>query len=318
MTHMGKQEEGDTNSFNDHLLSGGHIWSQRSDTKNQIAVDLKAYLWLKSCEHTDHDIRTSFSKERDRFMVGTKLTGKVAVITGASKGIGAGIAKYLAAEGASVVVNYASSKAGAEQVVNEIEKEGGKAIAVQGDVSKKKDLEHLFAETKKVFGGLDILVNNAGVYEFAPLGQATEDQFQRQFGINVFGLILATREALTYFGPEGGSVINIGSTITSVTPPETVVYAATKGAVDTITRVLAKELGPRKIRVNSINPGVVETEGVHALGIMGSDFEKQAVAETPLGRIGQPRDIAPAVGFLASSDSAWITGEIIQVAGGLR
>ena len=251
-------------------------------------------------------------------MVGTKLTGKVAIITGASKGIGAGIAKYLAAEGASVVVNYASSKAGAEQVVNEIKKEGGKAIAVQGDVSKKKDLEHLFAEAKKAFGRLDILVNNAGVYEFASLEQSTDDQFQRQFGINVFGLILATREALKYFGPEGGSVINIGSTITSVTPPDTVVYAATKGAVDTITRVLAKELGPRKIRVNSINPGAVETEGVHALGLIGSDFEKQTVAETPLGRIGQPGDIAPAVGFLASSDSAWITGEIIQVAGGLR
>jgi len=257
-------------------------------------------------------------KERDIFMVSTKLTGKVGIVTGASKGIGAGIAKHLAAEGASVVVNYASSKEGAEQVVNEITKEGGKAIAIQGDVTKKKDLEHLFAETRKTFGRLDVLVNNAGVYEFAPLEQATEDQFQRQFGINVFGLILATREALKYFGPEGGSVINIGSTITSVTPPETVVYTATKGAVDAITRVLAKELGPRKIRVNSINPGVVETEGVHALGIVGSDFEKQAVAETPLGRIGQPRDIAPAVGFLASSDSAWITGEIIQVAGGLR
>jgi len=251
-------------------------------------------------------------------MVSTKLTGKVGIVTGASKGIGAAIAKYLAAEGASVVVNYASSKAGAEQVVNEIEKEGGKAVAVQGDVSKKKDLEHLFAEAKKAFGRLDILVNNAGVYEFASLEQSTDDQFQRQFGINVFGLILATREALKYFGPEGGSVINIGSTITSVTPPDTVVYAATKGAVDTITRVLAKELGPRKIRVNSINPGAVETEGVHALGLIGSDFEKQTVAETPLGRIGQPGDIAPAVGFLASSDSAWITGEIIQVAGGLR
>jgi len=161
-------------------------------------------------------------------------------------------------------------------------------------------------------------VNNAGVYQFAPLEETTEDQFQRQFGINVFGLILATREALKYFGPEGGSVINIGSTITSVTPPATVVYAATKGAVDTITHVLAKELGPRKIRVNSINPGVVDTEGVQALGIPGSDFEKEAVAQTPLGRIGLPGDIAPAVGFLASSDSAWITGEILQVAGGLR
>jgi len=251
-------------------------------------------------------------------MASRKLAGKVGIVTGASKGIGAGIAKYLAAEGASVVVNYASSREGAERVVSEITKEGGKAIAVQGDVAKRKDVEYLFAETNKAFGRLDILVNNAGVYQFAPLEETTEDQFQRQFGINVFGLILATREALKYFGPEGGSVINIGSTITSVTPPATVVYAATKGAVDTITHVLAKELGPRKIRVNSINPGVVDTEGVQALGIPGSDFEKEAVAQTPLGRIGLPGDIAPAVGFLASSDSAWITGEILQVAGGLR
>ena len=251
-------------------------------------------------------------------MVSRKLTGKVGIVTGASKGIGAGIAKYLAAEGASVVVNYASSKEGAEQVVNEITKEGGKAIAVQGDVAKKEDVERLFAETKKAFGRLDILVNNAGVYQFAPLEETNEDQFQRQFSINVFGLIQATREALKFFGPEGGSVINIGSTITSVTPPATVVYTATKGAVNAITRVLAKELGPRKIRVNSINPGVVETEGVHAIGILGSDFEQDAVAQTPLGRIGQPGDIAPAVGFLASPDRAWITGEILQVAGGLR
>jgi len=251
-------------------------------------------------------------------MVSRKLTGKVGIVTGASKGIGAGIAKYLAAEGASVVVNYASSKEGAEQVVNEITSEGGKAIAVQGDVAKKEDVERLFAETKKAFGRLDILVNNAGVYQFAPLEETNEDQFQRQFSINVFGLIQATREALKFFGPEGGSVINIGSTITSVTPPATVVYTATKGAVNAITRVLAKELGPRKIRVNSINPGVVETEGVHAIGILGSDFEKDAVAQTPLGRIGQPGDIAPAVGFLASPDSAWVTGEILQVAGGLR
>ena len=250
-------------------------------------------------------------------MASRKLNGKVAVVTGASKGIGAGIAKYLAAEGASVVVNYASSREGAEQVVNEITKEGGKAIAVQGDVAKSKDVEHLFAETKKAFGRLDILVNNAGVYEFAPLAEATEDQLQRHFSINVFGLILATREALKYFDAEGGSVINIGSTITSLAPPETVVYAATKGAVDTITHVLAKELGPKKIRVNSINPGVVETEGIHALGLLASDFNKQAIAQTPLGRIGQPGDIAPAVGFLASPDSGWITGEILQVAGGL-
>jgi 3-oxoacyl-[acyl-carrier protein] reductase len=251
-------------------------------------------------------------------MASIKLNGKVAVVTGASKGIGAGIAKYLAAEGASVVVNYASSREGAEQVVNEITKEGGKAIAVQGDVAKSKDVEHLFAETKRAFGRLDILVNNAGVYQFASLEEATEDQLQRHFSINVFGLILATREALKYFGAEGGSVINIGSTITSLAPPETVVYAATKGAVDTITHVLAKELGPKKIRVNSINPGVVETEGIHALGLLASDFNKQAIAQTPLGRIGQPGDIAPAVSFLASPDSGWITGEILQVAGGLR
>lgn len=251
-------------------------------------------------------------------MVSRRLAGKVGIVTGASKGIGAGIAKYLAAEGAAVVVNYASSKEGADKVVNEITREGGKAIAVQGDVAKQKDVEHLFAETKKAFGKLDILVNNAGVYQFAALEETTEDQFQRQFGVNVFGLIQATREALKYFGPEGGSVINIGSTITSLTPPTTVVYAATKGAVDIITRVLAKELGPRKIRVNSINPGMVETEGVHAIGVLGSDFEKDAVAQTPLGRIGQPADIAPTVGFLASADSAWVTGEILQVAGGLR
>jgi 3-oxoacyl-[acyl-carrier protein] reductase len=247
-----------------------------------------------------------------------KLAGKVGVVTGASKGIGAVIAKVLAAEGASVVVNYASSKVGADQVVNEIVEEGGKAIAVQADVTKKNDIEHLFAEAKKAFGRLDILVNNAGAYRFAPLEEVTEDEFHRLFSINVLGLIMATREALKYFDDDGGSVINIGSTITSMTPPATVVYTATKGAVDSVTRVLAKELGPRKIRVNSINPGVVETEGFHTLGISGSDFEKQAIAQTPLGRIGQPLDIAPTVAFLASSDSAWVTGEILQVAGGLR
>src|SRR5215467_1697133 len=257
-------------------------------------------------------------EERKGAMANKKLAGKVAVVTGASKGIGAGIAKYLAVEGASVVVNYASSKEAADQVVNEITKEGGKAIAVQADVAKQKDIEHLFAETKKSFGRLDILVNNAGVYQFAPLEETTEDQFQRQFGINVFGLIRATREALKYFGDQGGSVINIGSVVSSLTPPTSVVYAATKGAVDAITGVLSKELGPRKIRVNSINPGAVETDGYRALGIPDSDFEKQAISQTPLGRIGQPQDIAPTVAFLASSDSAWVTGELLQVSGGLH
>jgi 3-oxoacyl-[acyl-carrier protein] reductase len=247
-----------------------------------------------------------------------RLAGKVAVVTGASKGIGAGIARELAAEGAAVVVNYASSKEGADRVVNEIAERGGKAIAIQADVAKKKDVEHLFAETKKAFGRLDILVNNAGVYRFAPLEEVTEDEFHRQFNTNVLGLILATREALKYLGAEGGSIINIGSNATELTPPTTVVYTATKGAVSAITRVLAKELGPKKIRVNSINPGGVETEGFHTLGVSGSDFERQMIAQTPLGRIGQPQDIAPAAAFLASPDSAWITGEILQVAGGLR
>jgi 3-oxoacyl-[acyl-carrier protein] reductase len=247
-----------------------------------------------------------------------KLNGKVAVVTGASKGIGAGIAKHLAAEGAAVVVNYASSKSTADQVVDEIAKRGGKAIVLQGDVTKKKDVERLFAETKKAFGKIDILVNNAGVYHFAPLEEATENEFHREFNINVLGLILATQEAVKHFGAEGGSVINIGSTATRLNAPTTVIYTATKGAVDAITRVLAKELAPKKVRVNSINPGGVETERSHALGFTGSDFEKQMIAQTPLGRIGQPHDIAPAVAFLASSDAAWITGEIIFVSGGLR
>jgi 3-oxoacyl-[acyl-carrier protein] reductase len=250
-------------------------------------------------------------------MESKRLVGKVAVVTGASKGIGAGIAKQLAAEGAAVVVNYASSKEGADQVVSEIEATGGKAIAVQGDVAKSQDVKHLFAEANKAFGHLDVLINNAGVYRFASLEEVTEDEFHREFNTNVLGMILATREAVKYFGDEGGSVINIGSTVTSLNPPTTVVYAATKGAVSTITRVLAKELGPRKIRVNSINPGGVETEGFHTVGVPGSEFEKQMVAQTPLGRLGQPQDIAPVAAFLASPESGWITGEVIQVAGGL-
>jgi 3-oxoacyl-[acyl-carrier protein] reductase len=246
-----------------------------------------------------------------------KLAGKVAVVTGASKGIGADIAKQLAAEGAAVVVNYASSKEGADRAVDEITKGGGKAIAVQADVAKKKDIERLFTETKKAFGQLDILVNNAGIYKFEPLEAVTEKEFHRQFNTNVLGLILATQEAVKYFGTEGGSVINIGSNATKLTPPMSVVYTATKGAVNMITRVLAKELGPKNVRVNSINPGGVETEGFHALGFAGSDFEKQMIAQTPLGRLGQPRDIAPAAVFLASSDGAWITGELLGVSGGL-
>src|SRR5260370_11728881 len=247
-----------------------------------------------------------------------RLTGKVGIVTGARKGSGVGILKKLAAEGAVVVVNFASSKEGADQVVNEITADGGKAIGVQGDVAKTEDIERLFAEANKAFGRLDILVNNAGVYRFTPLEEVTEDEFHREFNTNVLGLILATREAVKYFGNDGGSVVNIRSTITSLNPPTTVVYAATKGAVSTITRVLAKELGPKKIRVNSINPGGVETEGFHTLGFAGSDFEKQMIAQTPLGRLGQPQDIAPVAAFLASPDSGWITGEIVQVAGGLR
>ena len=247
-----------------------------------------------------------------------KLTNKVAVVTGSSKGIGAGIAKGLAAEGAAVVVNYHSSKQGAERVVSEIKAQGGKAIAVQGDVTKAKDVQRIFAETKKAFGRLDVLVNNAGVYQFAPLDQITEEQFHYMFGTNVLGLILATQEAARYFGAEGGSVINIGSVASSLTAPTTSVYTATKGAVDAVTRTLAKELGSKKIRVNSINPGVVETEGAHAAGVIGSDFQKSFEAQTPLGRIAQPDDIAPVAVFLASADSGWLTGETLLASGGLR
>ena len=247
-----------------------------------------------------------------------KLKNKVAVVTGASKGIGAGIAKGLAAEGAAIVVNYASSKEGADRVVADITAKGGKAVAVQGDVAKAADVRRIFAETKRAFGRLDVLVNNAGVYEFAALEEITEEQFHRQFNTNVLGLILATQEAARLFGPEGGSVINVGSAASSVTPPATAVYTATKGAVDAVTHVLAKELGPKKIRVNSVNPGMVETEGVHTIGIIGSEFQKQMEAQTPLGRIAQPDDIAPIAVFLASADSGWLTGETLLASGGLR
>ena len=247
-----------------------------------------------------------------------KLTDKVAVVTGASKRIGAGIAKRLAAEGAEVVVNYASSKEDADRVVAQIQKRGGKAVAVQADVSKAADVKRLFAETKRAFGKLDVLVNNAGVYQFAPLAEITEEQFHRQFNTNVLGLLLATQEAAKLFGENGGSIINIGSTASRITPPTSAVYTATKGAVDAITHVLSKELGPKKIRVNSINPGMVETEGVHAAGFVGSDFQKQFQAHTPLGRIAQPDDIAPIAVFLASGESGWLTGETILASGGLR
>ena len=247
-----------------------------------------------------------------------KLTDKVAVVTGASKGIGAGIAKELAADGAAVVVNYASSKQGADKIVDEITKRGRKAIAVQGDVAKKKDIERLFAEAKKSFGKIDILVNNAGVYDFKPLEEVTESEFHREFNTNVLGLLLATQEAVKHFGADGGSVINVSSVASSATPPNSAIYTGTKGAVDAITRALAKELGPKKIRINAVNPGGVETEGFHSLGISGSDFEKQMIAQTPLGRLGQPNDVAPVVAFLASSDAEWITGETIRVAGGFR
>jgi 3-oxoacyl-[acyl-carrier protein] reductase len=247
-----------------------------------------------------------------------KLAGKVAVVTGASKGIGAAIARSLADEGAAVIINYASSKAGADRVVAEIAGFGGKAVAVQADLAKPADIERLFGEAKKANGELDILVNNAGVYEFAPLEEITPEHFHRQFNLNVLGLILASREAAKIFGPSGGSIINISSVVVTSAPPGAAVYSATKGAVDVITRSLAKELGRRKIRVNAINPGMVETEGVHSAGLADGDFRKQYEAQAPLGRIGQPADIAPAAVFLASSDSAWITGETFTIAGGVR
>ena len=247
----------------------------------------------------------------------SKLTGKVAVVTGASKGIGAGIARALAAQGASVVVNYASSKAGAETVVDAITAAGGKAIAVSGDVSKAADAQGLVDAAIKAYGRLDILVNNAGVYDFAPLGNITEDHFHKTFNINVLGLLLTTQAASKHLG-EGASVINIGSVVTSLFPPDSAVYTASKGAVDAITGVLAIELGPRKIRVNAINPGGVETEGTHSAGIAGSDFEKAFIAQTPLGRIGQPDDIADIAVFLASDEARWLTGQKLLASGGLH
>jgi 3-oxoacyl-[acyl-carrier protein] reductase len=246
------------------------------------------------------------------------LKGKVAVVTGASKGIGAGIAKSLAGAGAAVAVNYASSKEGADRVVADITAKGGKAIAVKGDVAKATDVQRLFDEAKKAFGRIDILVNNAGIYQFHSLEEATEDDFHRHFNTNVLGTLLATKEAVKHFGPNGGSVINISSVASETAMPTTAVYSATKGAVDTMSRVLAAELGPRKIRVNVIAPGGVETEGTHAAGAIGSDFEKAMVSKTALGRIGQPDDIARIAVFLASDDAGWLTGERITASGGWR
>jgi 3-oxoacyl-[acyl-carrier protein] reductase len=247
-----------------------------------------------------------------------KLAGKVAIVTGASKGIGASIAKHLADEGAAVVVNYSTSREGADHVVAEIAKNGGKAVAVQANVAKRVEIERLFSEAKKAFGRLDILVNNAGIYEFAPLENVTEEHFHKQFDLNVLGLIFASKEAVKHFGAAGGSIINISSLVATMAVAPAAVYSATKGAVDAVTRSLAKELGPRNIRVNAINPGMVETEGMHGAGFAESDFRKQIEAQTPLGRIGQPQDIGPAAVFLASNDSAWITGETLTISGGLR
>ncbi|MEO8157142.1 MAG: glucose 1-dehydrogenase [Betaproteobacteria bacterium] len=248
----------------------------------------------------------------------SRLKGKTAIVTGASKGIGASIAKGLAAEGAAVVVNYASSKEGADKVVSEISGKGGKAIAVQGDMSKAADVKKLFDETKKAYGAPDVLVNNAGVYHFEPLEAVTEAEFHRQFNTNVLGSILTIQEAIKHFGPKGGSVINLSSVASEMSVPNAVVYSATKSAIDAVTRVLAKELGGRNIRVNTIAPGGVETEGTHSAGVVGSDFEKQMVAQTPLGRFGKPEDIAKVAVFLASDESGWLTGERITASGGFR
>ena len=245
-----------------------------------------------------------------------KLTGKVAIVTGASKGIGAAIAKSYGAEGASVVVNYASSREGADRVVAEITGKGGKAIAVKADMGKEADVKALFEATKQAFGRLDVLVNNAGVFEFFPIENFTEAEFHRQFNINVLGPTLAAREAVKYFPVEGGSIINVSSVAAYNSPANSVVYSATKAALDTVTRVLAAELGPRKIRVNSLNPGGVETEGTHRIGVIGSDFEKDMIRRTPLGRIGQPDDIAKVAVFLASDDAGWVNGERVGASGG--
>ena len=247
-----------------------------------------------------------------------KLENKVAIVTGASKGIGSAIAKALAAEGAAVVVNYSSDKTGAERVVAEITADGGKGVAIQANVSQPDQVDRLFQESTKTLGAADILVNNAGIYAFNAIEQVTVEEFKRQFDTNVLGVLLVTKAAVNAFGDRGGSIINIGSTVSRITPPNSSIYTATKGAVDSITQVLSKELGARNIRVNSINPGMVETEGSHTAGFIGGDMQKQIVGMTPLGRIGVPTDIAPVAVFLASDDSKWMTGETILVSGGVR
>src|SRR5437879_6882165 len=247
-----------------------------------------------------------------------RLKGKIAVVTGASKGIGAAIAEHMAAEGASVVVNYASSKAGAEALVKRIVQKEGKAVAVQADVSKPAEIQRLFAEVKKAFGRLDILVNNAGIYEFLPLESITAEHFHKQFNLNVLGLLLTTQEAVKHIGPTGGSIINITSIVGPMQVKQASVYSATKAAVDAVTVALSQELGPRKIRVNSLNPGMVETEGLHAVGFAESDFRKMVESQTPLGRIAQPEDIARAAVFFASDDAGWVTGQLLILAGGQR
>src|SRR5262245_17760040 len=267
-----------------------------------------------------HIVLTGTELAQGSQVMAKKLNGKVAIVTGASKGIGASIAQHRAAEGAAVVVNYASSKTGADRIVAEVNGNGGKAVAIQANLAKEADIRRLFAETKKAFGRVDILVNNAGIYEFAPLEQVTPEHFHKMFDLNVLGLILASQEAAKHFGPEGGSIVNISSAAYTAAPPNGSVYSATKAAVDAVARSLAKVLGPRKIRVNSINPGMVETEGTTSAGITAneSDFRKGFEAQAPLGRIGQPKDIAPAAVYLASSDSGWITGETLYIAGGYR
>ena len=247
-----------------------------------------------------------------------RLQGKVAVVTGASKGIGASIAEHLAAKGAAVVVNYAASKAGADSVVRRIHDKGGKAVAIQADVSKPDDVKRLFAQAKAAYGTLDVLVNNAGIYEFAPLESVTPEHFHKQFNLNVLGLLLATQEAVKLMGPTGGSIINISSVAGPMPVENASVYSATKAAVDAVTVALSKELGPKRIRVNSLNPGMVETEGLHAAGIAESDFRKTVESQTPLGRIGQPEDVARVAVFYASDDAGWVTGQTLVLAGGQR